>query len=108
MPPPSQTQAAILAKAGVQFGEVDSQTSTSPGLSRCSSSALCRTRAMPRPMPLEAGTPVSVLTSPPEWAASTARRKWPFSPKISIRIGSLTDSGMVPTTFGMLGRRCSQ
>ena len=62
VPPPSHTQAAILAKAGVQFGEVDSQTSTSPGLSRCSSSALCRTRAIPRPVPLEAGTPVSVLT----------------------------------------------
>ena len=108
VPPPSHTQAAILAKAGVQFGEVDSQTSTSPGLSRCSSSALCRTRAGPRPVPLEAGTPVSVLTCPPEPTASTARRKWLFSPKISIRIGSLTDSGMVPTTLGRDGRRSSQ
>ena len=31
VPPPSQTHAAIVAKAGVQFGEVDSQTRTSPG-----------------------------------------------------------------------------
>jgi hypothetical protein len=31
VPPPSHTHAAILAKAGVQFGEVDSHTSTSPG-----------------------------------------------------------------------------
>jgi hypothetical protein len=48
------------------------------------------------------------LTCPPELTASTARRKWLFSPKISIKIGSLTDSGMVPTTLGRDGRRCSQ
>jgi len=54
VPPPSHTQAAILAKAGVQFGDVDSQTSTSPGLSRCSSSAVVQDHGPSRgPVPLE-------------------------------------------------------
>ena len=75
VPPPSHTQAAIFAKAGVQFGEVDSHTSTSPGRSRCSPPGSCKTRAIPRPTPFEAGTPVRTLAWPPEPAAATACRK---------------------------------
>src|SRR6202022_4765176 len=71
---PWQTQAAILAKAGVQLGDVASHTNTSPGSTRCRSSAECRTRARPRASPADAATPVRVVTS---WPADLiALKKW--------------------------------
>src|SRR5574337_531008 len=79
-PPASQTQPAMLANAGVQLGEVDSQTSTSPGWMsqtstspgwmRCRLPALLSTRAGPR----AAGTPVGVLAVACEFVVATARR----------------------------------
>ncbi len=109
VPPLSQTQAAIFAKAGVQFGEVASQTRISPGWIRCSSSAPCSTRAMPRATPDEAATPVSVVTSEVSPVRRFMAEKNPaLVPKISRITGSLMSSGTVPSTFGMVGRRPSQ
>jgi hypothetical protein len=107
IPPPSHTAAAIRPNAGVQFGDVDSQTRISPGASRCSSSELCSTRAMPVAWPRAAGTPFSVVSL----AASgfcTARNEPGLMPKISISTGSSTDSGMDPNTLGISPRRTCQ
>jgi hypothetical protein len=107
MPPPSHTAAAILPNAGVQFGDVDSHTRISPGASRCSSSALCSTRAMPVATPRAAATPVSVV-----WFAASglciARSEPGLMPKISMRTGSSTDSGTAPSTLGIALRRLCQ
>jgi hypothetical protein len=46
-PPPSQTQAPMMAKAGVQFGEVASVTRISPSSRSNSSIADTITRAVP-------------------------------------------------------------
>ena len=107
MPPPSQAAPAILPKTGVQLGDVDSQTRIEPGSRRCISSEDCRTRAMPRAVPLAAGTPFITVCL----AASgfcTALIDPGFSPKISMRIGSSTASGIVPSTFGISLRRACQ
>ena len=69
---PSQTHAAIVAKAGVQFGDVDSQTRTSPGCRRWRWSASVRTRTLPRRPATDRhpGEGLHLLGSPPERAAS--------------------------------------
>ncbi len=62
-PPPSQTQPAMSAKAGVQFGDVASHTRISPSSRSGSSVADTITRARPVTVPADAGKPVSTVAS---------------------------------------------
>ena len=62
-PPPSHTQPAINAKAGVQFGDVASQTRISPSSSSGRSVAETMTLARPVTVPGEAGKPWNSVAS---------------------------------------------
>src|SRR4029453_7735670 len=62
-PPVSDTQPAICANAGVQFGDVKTHTRISSGSTSPRSVTSTTTRARPRATPDDAGTPVSDTVS---------------------------------------------